>query len=283
MRRVPIIAILIWATVAGAKPTATAPKPVPATTWADWVGDWAGKLTWRSCTADGAPAVSLPIEATNGAVTIDLTAAGSALGMMSLVDETGSFMGQQADITVHLTRHADTVELAVDLTSGCQVRGSLQRTSVTGIAQCDRLVAWAQIEARCTKLDRPPLELATRLARQRETWSKAHAEERTKIVAQCDARSTKVEAELVDAGCAPNPDPEIGLRGAQCQVLRQIAARFERCASSPPDLKTRFGQSAAQLAAAAQTADTSAMPVVDAECRELRARIASAAQHYACP
>jgi hypothetical protein len=73
------------------------------------------------------------------------------------------------------------------------------------------------------------------------------------------------------------------MRGAQCQALRQIAARFGRCTSSPPDLKSHFEQGAAQLASASQSADLSQLPVVDAECRELRTRIASAAQLYGCP
>jgi hypothetical protein len=283
MRRVPLLSMLV------AVASTSLAAPAPTTTWADWVGEWTGKLTWTSCTADGFATAALPLEATDGAVAIDLTPAGGALGMMTLVDESGSWLGHQADVTVHVTRpKADVLEVAVDLDSGCQMRARMQRAS-TGIAACDRLVAWSRIESRCAKLDKPPLEPAARLARQRDTWAKARTADRKsagsalkEIAAQCEARSTKVEAELIDVGCAPNADPEIGTRGPQCQAVRQIAARFARCTSSPPDLRSRFEQDAAQLAAAAQTADSSGLPIIDAECRTLRARIASAAQHYVC-
>jgi hypothetical protein len=279
MHRIPIVCVLACASAAIATP---APQP-PQPRWADWVGDWTGKLKWTGCTADGADAAALSVEATDGALSIDLTPAGAALAPMSPVDDGGTWLGQQADVTVRLTAgKADQLEVMVDLESGCQMRGQLARAT-TGIAACDRLVGWSRIEARCGKLVRPPLELASRLARQRESWARAKGPEKRKVAAQCEARATKVETELVDAGCAPNPDPEIGMRGAQCQALRQVAARFSRCTSGDPDLKARFEQGAAQLAAASQTADRTELPIVDAECRELHRQIATEARHYGCP
>jgi hypothetical protein len=279
MRRV--VLLLVSAIAGGAD---AAPAAPPATAWADWVGDWTGKLTWTGCTSDGAPSATLSIDASDGAMAIDLAPAGVALGAMSLIDDGGNWMGQQADVTVRVSRATTGVlDVAVELDSGCRMRGALKRTS-TGIAACDRLVGWARVEARCTKLVRPPLEVAPRLARQRETWSSAKGvTERSKIAAQCETRASRVEAQLVDAGCAPYPDPEIGIRGAQCQAVRQIAARFARCSAPEADLKAVVSQAAAQLSAAVQTADGATLPMVEAQCRELSKRIATESRIYGCP
>src|SRR5262245_25894785 len=186
---------------------------------------------------------------------VDLSPAGSVLPQLSLVEETDGWTGQQGDVTLHLRRGksdktGDKLELAIDLDSGCQVRGTLTRTSV-GIAACDRLAGWARIESHCTKLSRPPLENAARLARQRAQWRKARGDDRAKLAAQCTARSTKVEQELVDIGCAPNPDPAIGMHGAECQALRGIAGRLNRCGNLPSDQRDAYAREVLVLVAAA--------------------------------
>jgi hypothetical protein len=174
------------------------------------------------------------------------------------------------------------LDLAVDLDSGCQVRGTLTRASV-GIPACDRLAAWARIESHCTKLSRPPLENAARLARQRAEWRKARGDDRTKLAAQCTARSAKVEQELVDIGCAPHPDPAIGMRGAECQALRGIAARINRCGNLPSDQRDAYAREVLVLIAAAQGADKASLPVVDAECKRERDKLFAIAQQVGCP
>lgn len=276
MRGRVVLCALALASGALAKP------PPPAPTWADWVGDWEGKLRWTSCTADGAASATLPLEASEGAVAIDLGPAGGGLGALSLVEDNAGWVGQNGDVTVHVAHRAGKLELAIDLDSGCQVRGTLQRAS-SGIAACDRLAAWARIEARCTKLVKPPLENQARLARQRASWASAAGEARTKLAAQCEARATKVEAELVDAGCAPNPDPAIGMRGAECRALAQAATRLGRCASVPTDLATLISQEASALVGAAQQASTAELPYVEVQCKRVRERIAQTVQQSGCP
>src|SRR5690242_15254649 len=168
MRRAVVAGALAVAAAALAKPAApTTPG------WGDWVGDYSGKLAWASCTADGEGSATLPLEATDGTVTIDLTPAGGALESFTLVEDKLGWAAHEGDVTLHIARpKADTIELAIDLESGCQVRGTLKRPS-TGIAACDRLAGWARIEAHCTKLVRPALENAARLVRQRKTWLSA--------------------------------------------------------------------------------------------------------------
>jgi len=259
------------AVVAGSLAVAAAALATPARTpgWGDWVGDYAGKLTWTSCAADGAGSATLPFEATDGTVTLDLTPAGGALETVALLEDNGGWSGQRDDVSVHLTRSkADGIDLAIDLESGCQVRGRLERTS-TGIAACDRLAGWARIEARCTKLVRPALENEARLARQKKTWLAAKGAERDKLATQCDARAAKVESELVDAGCAPNPDPAIGMRGAECVALRASLTRLQRCHALPPDVEQLLVQDAANA-------------VTDDECKAARARIVSTSQQVGC-
>ncbi len=270
---------VVVATLGGA----VASPASPPTTWADWVGDWDGKLKWSSCTTDGEPSGTFAFDATDGAVAIDLTQAGDALGPVTLVEaDNGGWVGQHADVTAHVTRDAAGLQLAVDLRSGCAMRATLHRASF-GIAACDELDAWARIENRCTKLTRPALENAARLARQRTEWSKARGDAVTKLAAQCKARSTKVQAELVDAGCAPNPDPLIGMRGAECQGLRATAAKYSRCTNLPSDLTADVVRDATELAASAQTADSdAALHVVETHCRQLRERLVSTAKQAGC-
>jgi hypothetical protein len=244
-------------------------KPAANPGWGDWVGDYAGKLTWTTCTADGEGSATLPVEATDGAFTIDLTPAGGALESVALLEDNGGWVGQAGDVTVHLTRtKPDSLDLAIDLESGCQVRGTLKRPS-TGIVACDRLAGWARVEAKCTKLVRPALENEARLARQKKSWLAAKGADRDKLGSQCEARASKVESELIDAGCAPNPDPAIGMRGAECTALRASMARLQRCQALPPDIEQLLVQDAASA-------------VTDAECKASRLRIVSTSQQVGC-
>jgi hypothetical protein len=278
MRPAPVVVVAALATVALATPA-----PPPATTWADWVGEWEGKLKWKGCISDGVAAALLPIEASDGAVELDLGAARGGLGPVSLVEDNAGWAGQRGDVTVHVARgKADALELAVDFDSGCQLRATLKRPTV-GIAACDRLAAWARIEARCSKLSRPPLEDAARLAHQRATWADARGQARGKLATQCDARAAKVASELVDAGCAPNPDPQIGLRGAECHALQTTAARLARCTNVPHDLRSVLAQMANDLVAAAQTAEGPSLAHIETECRNVREQLVTASQQAGCP
>ena len=276
MRRLP--ALFILAAASGALAT-----PQAAPSWANWVGDWDGKLKWQSCTAEGEPRASIAIDANDGAMSIDLSPAGSALPALSLLEDGDGWLGQQGDVTVRVKRgKAEKLDLAIDLDSGCQVRGAMARASV-GIAACDRLAAWARIESHCTKLSRPPLENAARLARQRAEWRKARGEDRTKLAAQCTARAAKVEQELIDVGCAPHADPNIGLRGAECQALRGVSARIHRCGNLPQDQRDVYAREVLVLLAAAQGADKASLPVVEGECKRARERLIAMAQQVGCP
>jgi hypothetical protein len=280
-RHVSVGLVALALGTAMAAPAPASPVVVP---WADWVGDWTGKLTWSSCSAEGAARATISVEAIDGAVSVDLSRAGSALGELSLVPAPTAWTGQQGDVTVHLQRSTKSggLELAVDLDSGCTVRASLTRTS-TGIPACDRLSGWAHVESRCTKLTRPPLENPSRLAKQREQWHAAKGEARTKLAAQCTTRAAKLETALIAAGCAPDPDPEIGLRGAECQALRSASARLGRCGNVPGDLRAALERQVVVLVAASQGADKAALPVVEAECRQARDRLLAVSKQAGCP
>jgi hypothetical protein len=263
MRRAVLIGLSAITAGALAKPAG------PPATWGDWVGDYTGKLSWSGCTVDGAASATLPLDATDGAVTLDLAPAGGALEGLALAEDSGGWSGQHDDVTVHVARSKpDTIDLAVVLDSGCEVRGTLRRPS-TGIAACDRLAGWARIEARCTKLTKPALENQARLVRQTKTWLAAKGAERDKLAAQCDARAQKVELELVDAGCAPSPDPAVGVRGMECQALRASLARLQRCRALPPDVEILLEQETQNA-------------VTDSECRAVRARIVATSQQVGC-
>lgn len=277
MRRASILLSLALAGGAVAEP---AP---PRATWADWVGDWSGKLKWQSCSADGEDRPAVSVDATDGVLSLDLRNASTALPALTLVEDGAGWSGQQGDLVARIKRaKANALEVTVDLDSGCQITGTLSRSS-SGLASCDQLAAWARIEAQCTKLTKPPLENPTRLARQREQWMKAKGDARAKLSAQCAARGAKVEAALVDAGCAPHADPAIGLRGAECQALRSTAARIVRCGNVPFDVRETFEREVVVLLAASQGADKAALPVVETECRQARDRMVTIAKQAGCP
>jgi hypothetical protein len=263
MRRAVLIGLSAITAGALAKPAAA-----PAT-WGDWVGDYTGKLTWSGCTVDGQAAPTLPLDATDGAVTLDLSPAGGALEGLALAEDNGGWTGQRNDVKVRIGRaRPDAIDLAVILDSGCEVRGTLKRPS-TGIVSCDRLAGWARVEARCTKLTKPALENQARLVRQRKTWLAAKGVERDKLAAQCDARAQKVELELVDAGCAPSPDPSVGVRSMECQALRSSLARLQRCRALPPDVEILLEQETQNA-------------VTENECRAERAKIVATSQQVGC-
>ncbi|HEY0255296.1 MAG TPA: hypothetical protein VGC41_27395 [Kofleriaceae bacterium] len=272
MRRV--LGVLLVAAAAHAAPS-------PPLTWADWVGDWDGKLKWASCTIDGEPAASIPFDAIDGALSIDLTPAGGALTQMSLVEDNTGWIGQKGDVTVKIARRDASLELAVELESGCVMHGKLARASV-GIPSCDYLEGWARIEEHCSKLTKPRLENGARLIKQRAAWQKARGDARTLLGQQCTARAIKVEAELADVGCAPDPNP-VATRGPECLALKRTAAAISRCGTLPFDLATGFVHDANQLASAVAGAETeTSLKVVEKQCRVMRSQITEAAQQAGC-
>src|SRR5262249_13290323 len=244
-------------------------------TWADWVGDWSGKLRWAGCTTNGSATAKLAIDATDGAMAIDLAPAGAALGAFGLIENELGFSAQHADVAVVLTRKSG-VELEVRFDSGCTMRASLSRPT-TGIAACDRLDAWARIESKCGKLTAKPLEDPKLLAKERDGWLKARGDARAKLGEQCTARAARVALELTDAGCAPHPDPLIGVRAKDGLAPVAAAAQLARCGSAPPDLTSTISSGAAQLAGAAQTADAASLPIVERECRDAHQRVVAVA------
>ena len=256
----------------------------PATTqlsWADWVGDWSGKLKWAGCTIDGEPKATISFDATDGALAVDLVPAGGALGQLSLVEDGAGWLGKSGDVTVKLARKGDAMDLAVEQESGCTVHASLKRPSV-GIAECDALDSWARIEEHCTKLAKPRLENLARLVRQRLEWTRAKGDARTTLATQCKARATKVEAELAEAGCAPDANPVIA-RGPECLALRQTAAKLSRCGTLPFDLATSLAHDANQLASSIDSVDSdTSLKVIEKQCKQMRSQITEAAQQAGC-
>src|SRR4029079_14359256 len=110
---------------------------------------------------------------------IDLSSAGGGLGSMGLLEDGAGVAAKQGDIALKLQRTQAGLELAVDLDSGCQLRGTLSRATV-GIPECDALAAWARIEQSCSKLSRPALENPSRLPRHPAEWPKSKGGQRTK-------------------------------------------------------------------------------------------------------
>jgi hypothetical protein len=193
---------------------------------------------------------------------------------MTLVeDDGGGWSARQGDVAVRVTRpRAHAIRLAVELASGCTVRGTLVRAT-TRVAACDRLLGWTRIAARCTKPGAPRDAItAPRTTR----WRKADA-------ARCEARADTLALALVDAGCAPHPDPAIGVRAAACRAVVEATGRLGRCGRVPAELARRLDGTARALAAAAQSADAGTLGVVERQCRDAAADVASVATRFGCP
>ena len=268
-----LLALALAAGIASA-----APAPL---TWADWVGDYTGKLKWAGCTIDGQPSATVSLDAIDGAIAVDLASAGGALGTLSLVEDNAGWLGQKGDVTVKLAHADNALTLAVALESGCTVRATLKRPSV-GIAACDELDAWARIEDHCSKLAKPRLESLARIVRQRSEWRKARGEGRVTLATRCKARAVKVASELADVGCAPDPSPA-STRGPACFALRQTAAKLSRCTTLPFDLATSLAHDANQLASAVAGAETeNSLEVVEKQCRAMKVELTDAAQQAGC-
>ncbi|MEO8707100.1 MAG: hypothetical protein ABI867_44145 [Kofleriaceae bacterium] len=262
-----VLAVLVVASAAHAAP---APH---ATSWADWVGTFEGTLAWRSCTTPGAKQVALAIDATDGVLAIDLAPASPGLRTLSLVSEAAGWSAQQGDVEVRITRpKAELVDLVIELDSGCMARGQLRRAA-TGVPACDQLTAWAKVEAHCSKLRDAPLEDAAKLVATK--WRAADA-------GGCTKRAQKLELALIDVGCAPHPDPQIGTRARECLDLGAASAKLARCGGVPQQIKDLVAAQAQQFTAAAQTAERATLPYVEQQCRDVKATIASIATQFGC-
>jgi hypothetical protein len=251
-----------------------APSPP---TWADWVGDYAGTLTWKGCFTPGAARATISLDAIDGALVIELTDAGGGLRAMSLVDdEAGGWSAQQGDVTLRVKRpRANALSLDAEVGSDCRLTAKLVRPS-TKIAACDRLIAWARIEARCTKLTAPPLEDPAKLAKERTAWKprvKADA-------ARCELRATTLEGSLADAGCALVANREGLLPGPHCQALTSAVAKLRQCATA----SRATIDHATRLALVPLIASTPAeREIVEADCQRLRRTAVSIAVAEHCP
>lgn len=252
--------------------TATVAAEPARSPWADWAGSYRGALTWSGCTIAGAKAPTLAIDFVDGVATIDLAPARPGLRAMSLLEEADHWSGRQGDVAVELVRARDGIHLAVDIAGGCLVRGRLTKASA-GVAACDRLLGWARIEARCTKQQAPVEDLAKLLA---TAWKPADAN-------RCAQRAATLEHALIDVGCAPHPDPKIGVRSPDCLDLAQQAARISRCGTVLPDLKTLAVNTAHAIVSASQTAERSTLPAVEQQCRDTRAELIAIATKFRCP
>ncbi|MBA3455918.1 MAG: hypothetical protein H0T42_22665 [Deltaproteobacteria bacterium] len=254
--------------------TASAPAAPAAPTWADWVGDYAGTLTWKGCFTPGAARARISLDASDGAMTIELAGAGGGLRAMSLVEEEGGWSAQQGDVKLRVTRpRANVLSLVAELGSDCRMHAQLVRPA-TKIAACDRLVSLARIEARCTKLTEPPLESPALLAKQRATW-KAKAD-----AGRCALRADKLETALIEAGCAPVADPQEFVPGPQCQALTAAIGKLQRCPAASGPTRAL----AAQLAQVPLVGGTAAeREIVEAACERSRRQAASVALTDRCP
>lgn len=249
-----------------------APPRKPWPRWTDWVGSYEGKLAWKRCSAPGNKVAAISLVAVDGAMTAELGTAHAGLGRITLVSDDTGWTAKHADLAVTITRpRPNVIELKLALAAGCTMRAQLRR-STSNIAECDRLIGWARVERTCTKLAATRTEDLAKLVATR--WTAADA-------AQCTARADKLERTLVDASCAPHPNPLRRGRGHDCTALQPIAAHIGRC-SVPRELRDPYLKEVDELMAAIQRADGPEVSEVEARCREMKRVLVHMAAHYRC-
>jgi hypothetical protein len=262
MRRV----LIVWVFLGSSQAVASPP------TWADWVGDFRGSLTWRRCTAPGEPTATLAFDAIDGATRIDLAPAGAALRALSLTPEDEAWVAQDGDVQLRVSRNKpNTIDVAIDYESGCTVRGRLARKT-SGVPACDRLLGWSRIETACTKTS---TKLEDHAALARHAWKKTDA-------ARCSTRADKLALAMVDAGCAPHPDPNIGHRAVQCRALVELTQKLGRCGRVPREIQQRLTNTASALSSASQSAEPATLPYVEQQCKDARAEVSGTAVQFQC-
>lgn len=242
-------------------------------TWAEWVGDYAGKLAWRSCAAPGAKSATIAIDAVDGALVVDLARAGGGLRDLSAAEdlEVETLSAQQGDVTLAIARtRPGTITLAIDLASGCTVRGTLTRAS-TRVPACDRALALARIERACTKLPAAS-KVTAPLAPPAKGWRSADA-------GRCTRTGDTLSTALVDAGCLPVPDAAGTMVGAPCRQMVQEAEALKRCPNAPPS----YTEIANRLVELARPAPVATRQVVEASCMEGHQMLVELASYVHCP
>ena len=251
-----LLALVVLAGTADARP------------WSDLVGDYTSTLAWSGCTAPGARSATLALDAVDGALSIDLAPAGGGLVAMSLVeDDRGALSAQQGDVALAiLPGKPRTIALAIDLTSGCAIRGTLVRAT-TKVPACDRLVGAGRIAQRCRKLATPIAPIASK------RW-------KAKDAAACSARAQEIETQVIDAGCLPVEDPRATTLGLQCRQLISEAEKLERCPSAPPEIVMAANRI---ITIAQPAADGASRAVVEASCREGHDMVVELAARVRCP
>jgi hypothetical protein len=258
MRLYAIAAVLV-----AAGPAIAAPR-----TWDAWVGDFKGALVWRQCTAPGETVVAVAIDAVDGAIRVDLTSAGAALRIFSLQQDAAGWSAQDGDLSIAVAqKKRNTIDLAITYDSGCTARGQLARAS-TGVPACDALVGWTRIEAACTKTTDKHEAIETK-------FKKADA-------ARCTSRADKLALAMIDAGCAPHPDPSIGTRAVACRSLADATAKLARCTRVPREIMQRLSGTASALSSAAQTAEKATLTFVEQQCKDARADVNGTAVQFGC-
>jgi hypothetical protein len=261
-----VVGVLVAATASAA--------PGKRVTWGDWVGAYQGKLAWSQCAVAGAKQATLALSATDGVMSIDLTPASAGLRAMTLVEDERGFSGQQGDVKVAIKRpKANAITVEVQLDSGCSMKAQLARAGArSNVAACDQLTAWAHVEAACSK-QRDKLEDVAKLVATK--WRPADA-------GRCASRVSRLELALVDAGCAPHPDPLIGVRARDCIELSQVTAKLARCGHVPAAVVDPIRAEAAALSAASQSAEKATLPYVEQQCRDARSNVTAIATRFQC-
>ncbi len=227
----------------------------------DVVGAYHGKLAWSGCLTQEVASSTVVVDSIDGALAIDASSVRPQLYAVALVVSERGLVGRQATTTIELAAAtAGSLELEIEIDSRCRARARMHRVS-SGIRDCDRLVALARVEAKCSQLDSRSEDLATLFA---TTWKPSDA-------ASCSRRAEQLESKLRRASCVPGPPaPSVPAHPRDCLEAARIARKFSGCW---PRWGQRYVAEVSDLQTKFDAAEADAVPAIEARCREISTQL----------
>jgi hypothetical protein len=87
---------------------------------------------------------------------------------------------------------------------------------------------------------------------------------------------------MIDKGCAPHPDPNIGTRAAACRSLVDATNKLARCGRVPREIMDRLSGRASALDAASQSAEKATLGYVERQCKDAQVEVTATATQFTC-
>lgn len=222
-----LVAMLVMALAIAPSPAGADDQKAPSTAaWVEpWVGRWAGKVTWKGCSDDGAAALSLDVRlGSTGGLLSDGDAVLDGAGELAWVRRGKVLAVDGVEVDVTLTEAKKGVKLRVETAAGCVGKGTLTRQT-SGIAACDSVRVLATIKAQCGS-DTELIDVEASWA----SWSKLRGKKKAAQGKVCSKQRDHLRAEV--ASCEQSAS-SLGGGLPECNRYISEVEKFIRCDKVP--------------------------------------------------